>query len=227
MSKLVKACIGLAAFVALVVVPAAASAAPLLTAPTGTSVPVGANIVGKNVGNTVMTNSSGEPLVTCEKAEMTGTLNENSGTSIRGTIETANFTNKAATECTGSIGATTVTTNPATNGLPWCIEAKSTFAKDEFRVRGNSCASAARPIRFVLDVTTIFGTISCTYQRAATEPITGTYTTHPEDARMTISKVNFPLLEGGFGCPESGALDMTFTLERETGGGLFDTAYID
>jgi len=226
MSKLVKACIGLAAFVALCAVPAGAFASPLLTAPTGTSVPVGANIVGKNVGNTVMTDSSGNALVTCEKAEMTGTVVENSGTSLRGTIETASFTNKAATECSGSIGATTVTTNPATNGLPWCIEAKSTFSKDEFRVRGNSCASAARPIRFVLDVTTFLGTIQCTYQRPATEPLTGTYTTHPEDARMTISKVKFPLLEGG-ACPSEGFLDMTFTLERETGGGLFDTAYID
>jgi hypothetical protein len=217
--KLITACMALAAFAAFAVMPAIASATndPDLTHPTGTLMPAGkghpaSGIKGTNVGLTLMTNSSGGILTECNSAVMTGTLIKNDGSNVEGNISSATFTGTASGgACTGSFGNVTVTTNPATNGIPWCLRSTSTMATDEFQVRGNECSKAARPIRFVLDI--IFGG-SCVYQRGTAIP--GTFKTHPEDALLSISKVEFPLLEGGFACPSVGFLDMSFTLETDS-----------
>jgi hypothetical protein len=205
-----------AAIMALAVVPAAASAtnSPELVEETAPGVvdkvEPGSLIEATNIGETLMTDVNGNTLVKCQTATLTGTVTQNDGSNVQGNISHATFRNHETTTCSGSLGATTVTANPATNGLNWCIRSTSTMATDEFQVRGNSCASLARPIRFVLDLP--FGVV-CTYQRTAAVP--GTFVTGLGKTQLTISKVEFPLLEGGFGCPSAGYLDMTFMLETD------------
>ncbi len=236
MSKLVKACIALAAFVAFAVLPASAFAVNDATiwSPTDTLLsPTHENripILGRNVTTdegkevvvpTLMTNAEGETLVSCNKAEVTGELETSTGT--------PNFVNEATihkaefTECTGFGGVVHANANPATNGLHWCLRSTGAMKTDEFQVRGGGCTVEPRPIRFVLTITSIG--LTCTYQRV--NPISGTYKTHPEDAIMSIEKVEFNRFESSIFCPIAGFLDMSFLLQRETTpGSERDTVYI-
>ncbi|HMI80754.1 MAG TPA: hypothetical protein VK480_03095, partial [Solirubrobacterales bacterium] len=100
MSKLVKACIAMAAFVALAVVPASAFAVNdgHLYSPTNETLVVSHEkpipILGTNTKDTLMTNSAGETLVSCKKAEVTGNLETNTGTPnfiVEGTVHKAEF----------------------------------------------------------------------------------------------------------------------------------------
>jgi hypothetical protein len=206
--KILAFCAAIMAFAAMPAV-ASASNSPQLVDPNPLA--IGATIEATNVGNTVMTDASGNTLLSCEVVTMKGTVTKNDGSNVEGNISVANFKNSTTSTCSGSIGATTVTTNPATNGLPWCIRSTSTMTTHAFEVRGNECAKASRAIRFVLDLPF---SITCTYQRSAAIP--GTYTTG-STTTLSISKVEFPLLEGGFGCPSAGYLDMKFELETEDG----------
>jgi hypothetical protein len=205
--KLITACMALAAFVAFAVAPAIASAKPVLTQPTGTPLATGSEITGTNVGNTLMTTGLGT--VTCEKAELKGTLTKNNSTEgVEGEIEGASFT-----ECTSWTGSVTVTANPETNGLPWCVKAIQNG--DTITIGGGTCAKP-RALRFVLHFGGFIGT--CTYQR--TEAASGTISTHGAETNpntATITKQTWNKLEGGGGCPSSGALDMTFSLENKNG----------
>jgi len=208
-----------AAIMALAVVPAAASAtnSPELTE-NGTPVKVGEKISATSVGKTIMTNaSSGATVVECDTALMTGPVTKNDGSNVEGTIEKAEFHNTGGGGCSGALGTVTVTpsttSNPATNGLPWCIRSTSTMVTDEFQVRGNSCSGLSRPIRFILH--TAFG--ECVYQRTAA--IVGTFITGIGKTTLSISTANagseFEKLSGGFQCPEKARLGMTFTLETD------------
>jgi len=85
------------------------------------------------------------------------------------------------------------------------------MSPDEFRIRGNSCTNAVRPLRFVLDFTS--PVLECIYEKIG--EIAGSFTTEPEDARLSISG-SFEKLEGGFLCPTTMSLDMTVTLEADT-----------
>jgi hypothetical protein len=217
--KLIAACMAIVAFAALAMA-SSASAKPVLTQPTGTVLATGTTITATNVGETIMTTSLGN--VTCSTATLGGKVTRNNtAEGIEGNVESATFagTGELAAgepdkECTSWTGGVSVTPNPPTNGLPWCI--KAVEANDNLQIRGNSCASAARPIRFTLVFTSGFiGT--CTYQRI--EPLAGTLRTDlvaGEDALGSISAQEFTKFEGGGGCPSSGKLDMTFTL---TAGG--------
>jgi hypothetical protein len=200
-----------AALMAFAVMPAAALAtnSPQLVEG-GTAVATGTLIQATNVGNTVMTDASGNTLLSCESATLTGSVTKNDGSNVEGNVTAASFNNVGSETCTGSIGATKVTPNPATNGLPWCLRSTSTMATHEFQLRGNECSKASRAIRFVLDLPF---NIVCTYQRAAA--VQGTYTTGAGTTTLSISKQEFPLFEGGFGCPSVGYLDMTFKLETD------------
>jgi len=218
-SKLIAACMALAAFTAFAIVPAMASAAnnPLVVE-NGTAVAVGTKILATNVGNTKMTTSLGT--VECSKSVLTGELTKNTTGAVEGNITSAEFSGtgaqaagEPAPECTTQAifgGDTSITPNPATNGLPWCIRSTTAMAEHEFQVRGNSCANAARPIRFTMNIT---GIGNCVYQR--TTAIPGKFTTSTTDSTLSISEVEFPKLEGGFACPSSGKLDMTFTMETD------------
>ena len=207
-----------AAIMALAVVPAAASAtnSPQLVDTTagGTVDPlaVGALIQATNTEPTVMTNEAEEALLKCETATMTGAVTKNDGSNVEGNITANSFRNHETIDCNGILGPTVVNANPATNGLNWCIRSTSTMVTDEFQVRGNSCASLARPIRFVLNVTLTGQT--CVYQRSSAIP--GTFTTGHESV-LSISQIEFPLLAelSSFGCPTKGFLDMKFLLETD------------
>lgn len=227
--KLIKACIAMAAFAALFVVPSVASALPELTHPTGTRAPVGTLITATNVEHTgtskilKMTIPGFEQPVECATATLTGELTSNTGNHIAGNITTAEFYGKPGeathgVHCTGPLGNVTVTPSHSTNpchtptggsahcSLPWCVTA--TGEKTEFTVRGGKCSEAARPITFTLH-TALLG--ACSYQKAS---VTGTFTRHPADAIMTITNQNFTRLTttGSAFCPGEGALDMAFTL---------------
>ncbi|MGN6201285.1 MAG: hypothetical protein ACTHNY_02640 [Solirubrobacterales bacterium] len=219
--KLITACMALFALAAFVL-PASASAVEL-THPTSTRLATNVKIDATSIGIQKLTDPSGNPLVECTSATMTGTLTKNNGSEVEGSIESTTFSGTGTNgECTSVIGGLTVDTNLG-NGTPWCLRATPTMNADEFQVRGNSCANASRPITFVLTSTTI-GT--CKYSRS--EPIRGTYTTdtnpNPQDAILSLSgsgetgttDTNFTKEEGSFLCPGSGTLDMEFTLETDT-----------
>lgn len=190
------------------------------THPTGTIAPVGTKVVGTNTDIlSTLTNAAGDVRVQCTSVFMTGTLVKNNHEAIEGTIEKAEFKGKPGVtphtvHCESVFGDVTVTTAVATNGLPWCLRSTAAMPADEVQVRGNSCAGAARPIRFTLD--SALG--SCTYERPTAEPIKGTITTHPAEPVIHIEKERFPIKEGGFFCPSEGFLDMTMDLFAETNG---------
>jgi hypothetical protein len=215
--KLMTACMALVAFAALAVMPAVASATndPDVTYPTGTLLAAGSTLKATNVGETLMTDTSGNVLTRCTAATMTGTLTKNNGTEVEGNVSSATFSGTGSEgRCTATFGNSTVDPKPATNGLPWCLRSTPAMATDEMQLRGNECSKAARPIRFLLN--TSVG--ECAYERASA--VVGTYTTDlsGQDATVTVTKQLFSAVAGtnGFFCPAEGLLDMTFTLERDT-----------
>jgi hypothetical protein len=237
--KLVIACMAVAAFAAFAM-PSAASAknTPIVGETINnvfTPLAEGTKIKAVNVGITKMTTSLGT--IECTTAELTGTLHRNKtggvvskplpeGGGVTGEITFATFGGTGATqagaphtECTTQAflgGDTTVTPNPATNGLPWCVASDETMVTDEFQVRGGACTSASRAIRFALDVT---GIGTCQYQKATA--IKGTFTTSDTDSVLTISEQEFSGsgLGNPFGCPGTGKLDMSFTMSTDVVGG--------
>lgn len=188
------------------------SPGPLLTFPTGTAFAVGSKIRGRNVGEVKMTSGT---TLTCSAAEVTGTLKKNNGTEIEADIESASYSGTAtAGFCTSGLGNVTWTFNSATNGLPWCLRATSKMAADEFQLRGNSCASASRPIRLVYET---MAATSCLYERSAA--LAGSMTTHPEDAVLKFTDATFLEVEPkSASCPDETQLDSSLTLERNEAG---------
>jgi hypothetical protein len=231
--RLVKACIALAAFAAIFVIPSMASAALELTHPTGTRAPVGTKILATNVEHsttktpTVLTTNIGN--VECTKATITGELTKNNGTEVEGTITTAEFGGTPGLTTTGhckgsgllgeKITPTPSHTSDEDKSLPWCMKAEK---EDIFRVwgEGKTCAEK-REVTF-----TLHGAITCTYQ--APEVI-GTYTTHPAEAIVTVNKAAFlrSASSSAF-CPKEGFLDLAFTLATDKAGEVTGEAvYID
>jgi hypothetical protein len=215
---------GLLALVALaaLALPAVASASPEIGETSGgvfTKLAVGSKIKATNVGNTLMTNSSGGILTECNAATLTGELTKNSGTEIEGNVTSATFTGTGSeSRCTATFGNSTVTptvtAEGGAHGLPWCIKAGGALEKDEMTVRGGKCSEAARDIRFILDV---LGGVECEYQRTTAIPGTFTTDTSGQDATTTITKQKFSRIRGSaLVCPSEGFLDMTFTLETDT-----------
>jgi hypothetical protein len=210
MAKLIRACIAMAAFAAIFVIPSAASASPELTHPTGTTVKVGELIEGVNVAHaetptTTIFTAAGGLEVKCTTAFLTGEVTSNTGTKIAGNITTADFSatpgvTPHTSHCDGgSLGKVTVTT-----AVPWCVTAEGT--KDQFSVWGGKCSEAAKNISFTLH--TAIG--ECVYGKAS---VGGTYTTHPSDAILTVNKgESFSRTNNNFFCPTSGSIDMAFTL---------------
>jgi hypothetical protein len=212
--RLIAACMVIAAFA---VVPSLASAKPVITHPTGTVLATGTKIKATNVGSTIMTTPIGN--ITCSTAILTGELTQNITTNgFKGTITSAEFGGTGSTitgdnepECTGSgfVGNTGITATP-----PYCVEGIE--ANDKLKVRGGACNKAAENIVFKMTVTGPFGIkVGCTYSKAS---MTGNFQTDTEagkDATATVSEEEFKKTEGGGECPESGKLDMTFTMETD------------
>ena len=235
--KLITACLGLLALAAFAL-PAAASAAnePTITHPTGTVLnPTGKTCTTGLPGicilatNTTIAKfkSGSTTLSECSTVRITGALSKNTMTGIEGTIHTATFSGTGPladgiSHCTSSVfGGLTATTNGGgvdgenvTNGTPWCM--KSSAVEDKFTVRGGSCSQEPRAITFILDSTSAG---ECKYSRTAA--IEGTFTTHSTgDAIVSLApdgSTEFTKEAGGILCPGSGSLEMSFTMETDTG----------
>ena len=214
--KLFAAFMTIAAFAAFAMA-STASAAPVITHPTGSVLTAGGTLIkGINTGETVMTSSLGN--VTCSLSEITGTLDSNSTASgVKGTITSATFQGTGTTatngdkECTSWTGGVTVTPG-VSGGLPWCLEA--TEAKDEGKIRGGACSEPSRSIKYALDFTSI-GTCNYVRENAAVGSLV-TDTTG-QAAQVSLASQEWLAAAGNpFGCPSSGKLDMTFNL---TSGG--------
>lgn len=192
----------LIAITGFLVVPVAASGSPELTYPTGTTAVVG--VLGTNVGETRMTGSFD---VKCSTTRLTGSIATNTGmTQFALNISSASFTGSGAGgKCTSGLGDTNVTVP----SLPWCLWSEP---GDNFELRGGECTETSRVVTFTLDA----AGLECTYQKAS---VHGSFTTHPEDAKFTISENELPKEAGSFLCPSSVKLDMTFTLEADVNGG--------
>jgi hypothetical protein len=210
--KLFAACLVIAAFA---VVPSLASAKPILTQPTGTVLGAGASIVATNVGNTVMTTSTGN--LTCSTAILEGKLSSNvTANGAKGEITKARFGGTGGTqagapepECTGEGFFTPNTTITPEISMPWCLEAG--VNADVFTVRGGACGAAVQAIKFNLDVT---GVGTCEYSRATAA--NGTLVTHGSGAGENTGSITnqaWTKIGGPFLCPSEGKLDMTFSLK--------------
>jgi hypothetical protein len=201
--KIMMACMAIAAFAAFVVVPGA-SAASLMEG--ATVVPVGASVTGKSTDTKF---TAGGNTVTCNNADMTGTVTANSGGTVAGEILAANtsFTGTGSGgDCT-SEGLGPV--KPSVNSKLCLHVAKGV---DVGTVTG--CAGA--PVTFTLVITNLFN-LTCRYETASVE---GKITTAAEgkDAEVNLSE-QFAAGEAsnsGF-CPSSGKLDMEFKLTTTNG----------
>jgi hypothetical protein len=194
--KLIMACMAIAAFAAFVIAPAA-SASPILTDSEGT-VANGSEITGtlKAGTNSVFT---GSVTVTCSKAVLNGKVTANSGSSVKGEIPVggASFTGTSGTgtECSSNLfGApVVVTVNSAL-----CLE--TVTGTDTVKTTG----CGGKKVAFTLNLT---GNGPCKYE---TEKVTGTYETGLPG--LTVDNQPVSKVEGGFFCPSTGELDMTFNL---------------
>ena len=217
MSKLIRACMALAAFAAFAVLPATAMAEnnPQLKEG-GTALATGVGIVGTNEGITRFTDTSGNTLVECSKATLSGTLTKNTVGGVEGEITTFDFSGTGAVnahnglpECTGSFGAAfiTVVTNPL------CVRSTNTMATNEFQVSSGKCAGGGK-VKFIIGSTTIG---ECEYETGG--PVKGDYVTNTSEmkVRNTAAGSGASKIRGGFFCPSSGMLAMTFKLETANG----------
>jgi hypothetical protein len=223
--KIIMACMALVALAAFAL-PATASAAnnPLLTHPTGTAIPAGTKITATQVGSSFLWNTSNSKLLECSTGTMTGELKTNSGGTVEGNISSAVFGGTGAQaagepepECT-ALSFFGSNTSVTTQGLPWCVKSTPLMAEDEFTVSGGACGGAASKIKFKLAPT---GISECEYE-ATNAAIKGTFDTDtggtPTDALLTVKhsqQTGFKRIAGGFLCPESGEIEMTFTLETD------------
>jgi hypothetical protein len=217
MKRIIKACIVASAFA---VLPATASAenTATITHPTGTVLSAShaspMALQATQTAQSILTDASQNTLLACNQRHFHGNLETNSHTAIEWTL-----TKVEATECGGSLPGPIVITTTEGNGVPWCLRITPTMATDEFQIRGGGCTSEARPLTWVAHTQNV-GT--CFYQRTA--PISGKYTTHPQEAILSFNHQEFIREAGsGFFCPAVGYLDWSFTptTTSETGNPLY------
>jgi hypothetical protein len=216
--KLVLSCMGMMTFAALVL-PATASATndPQLTEG-GTLVPTGTTVVF-TATEAKHTNTEGNALFTCSTAKLTGTVKANSGSKVewevpkgsaifQGTGSVSPHNNLP--ECTGSFGNSYTTWTTAL-----CIRSDGTMATDEFQVNGGPCGTGGK-VKFILGSTTAG---ACEWE--SNGAIKGTYTTGGSEAKLTTLNTTagsgMTRISGGFLCPSSLQLAMTFNLETTNG----------
>jgi len=213
------------AFIALAVLPAAASAVndPQLTNNKAELVAVGTgDLKATQVGTTGIVSTEGTKLVECTTGTGTGTVTKNSGGTVEGEITSLviggtgpKAVSEPAAECTGSLGNISIT--PI---LPVCLRSTPTMNNDEMQLRGGKCSEAAKSVEFIIVSTTIG---ECKYSRAT--PLKADFTTTPEDARATIRKTpegsGLSKAAGGILCPASVMMEGVRTLEDEAGNPLF------
>jgi hypothetical protein len=161
--KILGICAALVAFAAFAIVPAMASASPALTE--GGSLLTNGSLI-KAEGEETSQFASGFITVTCNKFSMTGSVTENTGSSIKGTITKASFENSTEPDCSSNIGATRVTIPAIEAGTSdWCIVANAGTGSDRGQVQPHACGGTGGEFTFVLN-NTPGGTI-CRYKRTA------------------------------------------------------------
>jgi hypothetical protein len=203
-----------AAWVALALAPAAASASPVLTYPTGTALASGSLLQITNIGVALFTER--EWHLECPTAKFTGKLVTNSGSVIEIELSAMEIhgvgtggdcrqdrTKEGKTETGGSVNVTY-------SGLPWCLRTNPLLGTDAFDIRGGTCGKEPKPATLTFNYTGLTG---CSYETAA---IKGTYTTHPGDAILSMA----PELKGessnSFLCAASMPSDTQMTVERDS-----------
>jgi hypothetical protein len=193
--KLMMACMAIAAFAAFVIAPSAS--AGVLTH-NGTVVPVGTKVIATN---TKVTKFTGSVTVECATAHLTGTVLTNSSGHIKGEVKAADakFTNASGGECTSTLFGAPAKVTVNRN---LCL----TVTKGTDQVVTDACGSK---IQFTLELT---GNGPCKYEQIGNN-ITSTFTTNASPVSVTVEKEGeSKLIEGGFFCPSTGTLDMTFDL---------------
>ncbi len=215
--KLMRVFAALAVFAAFVL-PATASATnnPDLTEGV-TRVPVGATVV-KTATNAEFQTTASATLITCSKATMSGTVTANAGGTVEIEFTTAQFSGTGAvhsdnglTECTSTFGSGYVTwTN-----LPLCWASTPVQSTDAFQTTSGSCPSNGKP-KYRFGSTTAG---ECEYE--AGTAVTGTFTTNGTQASLTVDNTQAgsgaTKIGGGFLCPSSMKLKITYTLETANG----------
>jgi hypothetical protein len=201
--KITATCLALVAFAAMAVVPALASASPVLTEG-GTAVATGKLITATQDTNITLATSIGH--VTCQKSTLTGTLTENSGTSIAGEITAASFTGTAANNHCSSTLPFNPTFTVDVGNLPYCL---TSTASDAWSIRGGKCSEGAKNLTF-----TLTGIFTCKYERAS---VTGTYTTGTGTLSIGASQSFTGEAGNGGLCPGSGTLSGSWNLYTDTG----------
>jgi hypothetical protein len=209
--KLIMSCMAVAAFAAFVL-PASASAATMYDA--NGNVVAGAGITATNIGKTNFMQTNGTTVqVECSTAHLAGTATSPSGT-LKASITSAKFegtepvsAHNFLTECTTSFGGAYITVA----NLPLTLE--QVAGTDNFQVTGNG----ANKVRFIIG-STVAG--ACEYESTGAA-ITGSFTT----AGTTVATINntqagsgSKLIKGGFLCPTSGQLQMSFLIETTATG---------
>ncbi|HEV2858069.1 MAG TPA: hypothetical protein VGW80_06675 [Solirubrobacterales bacterium] len=214
--KLIVSCMVLAAFAAFVM-PATASATnnPDLTEGV-VRVGVGQKINGTLVGLAGFMATDGTTVqVSCNNALLTGSVTANSAGTVDASISTADFWGVLAVsshnnkgECEGSFGAAYITV-PKT---PLTIASGPTMVTDEFQVTDSSGST----VTFIIGSTTAG---ACEYKTAG--PVKGDLTTGATTVlttRNTAAGSGASKVSGGFLCPTSGQLRMSFYLETDAAG---------
>ncbi|HWC48199.1 MAG TPA: hypothetical protein VG448_04905 [Solirubrobacterales bacterium] len=224
--KLITACMALMAFAAFAL-PAIARAEnhPLLVE-NGAAVPVGAKIWGTNEGITSFTNTSGAAQVECNSVKLTGTVTRNDSGFVEGTITTKDYSGTGAVnadnnlnECTGTSFFSGNSYITVTGNL--CIRSTPVMLTDEFQVgtdpAGGNCSETNGKVKFVIGNTSAG---ACEYE--TTGLVKGDYTTSETKSLLTVRNTQegsgAKLIEGGFLCPSSGMLKMTYFMETDAAG---------
>lgn len=219
--KLITACIAAVAFAAFTL-PASASATndPQLT-DAGVLLSAAGNpaVVGTNSGVVEFTTTSGSTLATCTEARLAGRLVRNSGSTVELEVPAggATFSGTGAVhshnglpECTTVFGSAYIT---VTTTL--CIRSDPSMTTDRFRVYGGACGIGGK-FRFIIGSTTAGG---CSYETNGSAE--GTYTTGGTETKMSTTGTSAgsgsTLISGGFLCPSSSTLKMTFAFETPNG----------
>ena len=191
---------------------ASASAAPVITHPTGTAIAPGALMKATNVNELKFTTSSLN--VNCPSVTTTGAVKRNNTTEgFEGEAQSITISGIGVSgDCTATgtfFSGSAKPTPEITGGLPWCF--KNGASGDNLEIRGGKCSEASRSIKFALDLT---GLVTCTYEKAS---LTGTFVTDAtgQDAIGKITEGQAWTLVSGFGCPSGPTLDVEFTEETD------------
>jgi hypothetical protein len=204
---------------AALVLPAAASASdePEVVE-SGIKVATGTTLVS-TASTVLFTTTEGASLFTCSSVTLTATLKANSGSKAEWEVLKGNAliqgtgavnAHNGLPECTGSFGNAYMTIATAL-----CFRSDSTMVTDEFQVNGGACGTGGK-VKIILGSTTAG---SCEWE--STGAIKGDYTTNGTEALLTTRDTSegsgLKKIAGGFLCPSSLALAMTFNLETANG----------